>query len=58
MKLKGGAVKMIEPLRSRRKLLKIGNSKYVLIPAYWQYTKRDAVIVEVFDNKVVITPAR
>jgi len=49
---------MDEPYRSKRRFLKVGNSKYVLIPAYWPHAKKEAVIVEVYENRVVITPAK
>jgi len=49
---------MIEPLRSKRKILQVGTSRYVLIPAYWPHAKKEAVIVEVYENRVVITPAK
>ena len=49
---------MIQPLISKRKTLKIGHSNYVLIPAYWPHSSAKAVIVEVYDDKVIITPAK
>jgi len=43
--------------RYRKKLLKVGHSRYVLIPADWQDRCGDDVIVEITDDKITIIPA-
>ena len=57
---------MGEPYRYKRKLVKIGNSFYILTPGDWLKAQakkmkvRDfkEVIVEVYDDKLVILPAK
>jgi len=61
-RLKGGA-NMEKPYRYLRKLVKIGNSLYVIMPATWlkehklafKKMKVQEVVMEVFDDKIVIT---
>jgi len=53
-----GLRKMSEPYRYRKKLISTGNSKYVLIPADWKHHDDKEVIVEVYDNKVIIKPVK
>lgn len=63
--MKGGA-KMGEPYRYKRKLVKVGNSFYVLAPNDWlkmqakklKIKQVREVILEVYDNKLVITPMK
>lgn len=63
--MKGGA-KMGEPYRYKRKLVKIGSSYYVLAPKEWLeiQTKKlkikrvRNVILEVYDDKLIITPMK
>lgn len=49
---------MNEPYRYRKKLLSVGCSKYALIPADWKHIDDKEVIVEVHEDKVVITPVK
>jgi len=49
---------MEKPFRSKRRVARFGNSNYVLIPAYSKISKCKEVIVEVYENRVVITPAK
>ena len=49
---------MSEPYKYRKRLLKSGTSKYVLIPAEWKHIDDKEVIVDVYDDKVVIRPAK
>lgn len=50
----------MEPYRYRKKLMKSGNGKYVLLPADWvqEHVKSNEqeVIVEVFDGEIKIHP--
>lgn len=63
--MKGGA-KMGEPYRYKRKLVKIGTSLYILAPIDWvklqakklKVKQVREVILEVHDNKLVITPMK
>lgn len=64
-RVKGGA-KMEKPYRYLKKLVKIGNSFYVVMPATWLNKNKVAfrkmkvyeVVLEVFDDKIVITPKK
>jgi len=47
---------MGEPYRYRKRLINIGKSKYVLIPTDWKLRDSAEVILEVYDDKIVITP--
>lgn len=47
---------MERPFRYRKRLIKIGNSSYALIPAEWKHSKKKDVIVEVYSDKIVILP--
>ena len=58
MCLKGGARKMDEPLVSKRKLTRLGHSKYVLIPAYSKIADEKEVLVAVYDDQVIIRPVK
>ena len=49
---------MSEPYRYRKKLLSVGCSKYVLIPADWKHRDDKEVIVEVYDNEIIIKPVK
>ena len=49
---------MIEPYKYRKKILKSGGSKYVLIPADWSHIDDKTVIVEVWSDKIVIKPVK
>ena len=41
----------------RKKLLNNGDSKYVIIPKNWKHHEIESVDVEMFDDKIIITPA-
>lgn len=64
-RLKGGA-KMEKPYRYLKKLVKIHNSFYVVMPKNWlalQATRLKVgkvinVIVEIYKDKIVITPTK
>ena len=45
---------MDEPLVSKRKLTRLGCSKYVLIPAYCKIADEKEVLVYVYEDRVVI----
>jgi len=47
---------MDEPLVSRRKLTRLGHSKYVLIPAYCKIADEKEVLVVVHEGYIVIKP--
>ena len=49
---------MSEPYRYRKRLCWVGTSRYVLIPAEWKHIDDKEVIVEVYDDKVVIKPVK
>ena len=57
---------MDKPYRFRKRLVKIGGSSYVHIPAYWiaeqerklKIKKLMAVDMEIHDGKLVLTPER
>ena len=49
---------MDEPLVSKRKLIRLGCSKYVLIPAYCRFIDVKEVLVAVYDDQVVIKPVK
>lgn len=49
---------MGEPYRYRKKLMKVGTSIYCLIPADWKHSDKKEVIVEVYEDRVVIRPAK
>jgi len=57
---------MGEPYRYLKKFVKIGNSLYVLMPAEWlnknkekfRKMKEKKVIVEVYDDRLIILPAK
>ena len=49
---------MEKPLRSRRKLVMLGCSAYVIIPKFWKHSGDLFVNVEVYDDKIVITPSK
>ena len=48
---------MSEPYRYRRKIVNIGNSRYVIIPADWKHHDGKEVILEVYPDKIIIRPA-
>jgi len=56
--LKGGIKEMGEPYRYKKKLMKVGTAMYCLIPADWKHHDKKEVIVEVYDDRVVIRPAK
>lgn len=55
---------MEKPFRYRKRLVKIGNSNYVIVPDLWlrgrakhmKVKQITEVIVEVYTDKIVITP--
>jgi len=49
---------MAEPYRYRKRLVSVGCSKYVLIPAEWEHIDDKEVIVEVWPDKIVVLPAK
>ena len=49
---------MDEPLVSKRKLTRLGHSKYVLIPAYCRFIDVKEVLVYVYEDWIVIRPAK
>ena len=57
---------MNEPLRIRKRLVKTGNSHYISIPAFWiaeqerklKIKKMTAIIMEITDGKIVLTPLK
>jgi len=49
---------MDEPLVSKRKLTRLGHSKYVLIPAYSKIADEKEVLVAVYDDQVIIRPVK
>jgi len=48
----------MEPYRYKKKLLMSGTSKYSIIPATWKYHKVKEVIIEVYEDKIVIRPLK
>ena len=49
---------MEEPYRYRKRLVSVGCSKYVLIPAEWKYIDDKEVIVEVWPDAIIVSPAK
>jgi len=49
---------MSEPYRFRKRLLSVGCSRYVLIPCDWKHINDKDVVVEVYDDKVIIKPVK
>ena len=47
-----------KPYRYRKKLVKIGNSRYVIMPACWNHHDDKEITVEVYKDKVVILPVK
>lgn len=47
---------MEKPYRYQKKLLKSGNSFYVLVPQTWVRDQGQDVIVEVWKDKLIVTP--
>ncbi len=47
-----------EPLRYLKKIVKIGLTSYVSIPQEWlkKFQKIKKVIMEIYDNKIIISP--
>jgi len=48
---------MSKPYKTRRKMLDTGNSKAVSIPSDWKHVNAEKVDIEVYDDKIIITPA-
>ena len=49
---------MSEIYKVKKSLISSGGSKMVIIPAVWKYIHRDEVIVEIIDDKIVISAAK
>ena len=57
---------MEKPYRARKKIQKSGHSDCIIIPAYWiaeqerrrKGKKLTAVLLEISDEKIVITPSK
>jgi hypothetical protein len=49
---------MSEPLRYIKRLCKYGNGLYVLIPSDWKHHSEKEVVMEIYDDKIVITPVK
>ncbi|GAH37347.1 unnamed protein product [marine sediment metagenome] len=47
---------MEKPYRYQKKLLKSGNSLYALVPQTWARDNGQDVIIEVYKDKIIITP--
>ena len=66
IQMKGGIRVMDKPYRTRKQIQKSGHSDCVIIPAYWiaeqarrlKLQKLQAVILEISDAKIVITPSK
>lgn len=48
---------MSKSYKIRRKVIELGHSKAVTLPGDWKGSKAESIDLEIFEDKIIITPA-